>query len=79
MGPVEESLREKLFPLLFGGEEINADFRRILGHSVKHGGLGIPYPRSSTESAYNNSKSASRDLVDSLLGGSVLNYVGHRA
>ena len=44
MGPIEEALREKFFPLLFGGEEINADFRKILGHGVKNGGLGIPDP-----------------------------------
>ena len=31
------------------------------------------------ESANNTSKAASRELVYSLLGGSVLNYVGHRA
>ena len=30
------------------------------------------------ENVYNTSKAASRELVDSLLGGSVLNYVGHR-
>ena len=35
--------------------------------------------RFSEESAYNTSKAASGELVDSLLGGSVLNYVGHRA
>ena len=79
MGHIEEALREKFFPSLFGGEEITADFRQILGHSVKHGGLGIPDPRMSADSAYNTSKVASRELVDSLLGGSVLNYVGHRA
>ena len=79
MGPIEEALREKFFPALFGGEEITADFQKILGHSVKHSGLGIPYPRLSAESTYNTSKAASRELVDSLLGGSVLNYVGHRA
>ena len=79
MGPIEESLREKVFPFLFGGEEITADFRKILGHSVKHGGLGIPDPRQSAECAYNTSTVASRELVDSLLGGYVLNYVGHRA
>ena len=44
MGPIEEALREKFFPTLFRGEEINADFRKILGHSIKHGGLGIPDP-----------------------------------
>ena len=60
MGPIEEALREKLFPSLFGGEEIKADFRKILGHSVKHGGLGIPDPQLSAECAYNTSKAASR-------------------
>ena len=42
-------------------------------------GLGIPDPRQSAECAYNTSKAASRELVDSLLGGSALDYVGHRA
>ena len=79
MVPIEEAQREKFFPALLGGEEINADFRKILGHSSKHGGLGIPDPRLSAESAYNTSKADSRELVDSLLGGSVLDYVGHRA
>ena len=51
MGPIEEALREKFFPALFGKEEINADFRKILDHSSKHDGLGIPDPRLSTESA----------------------------
>ena len=79
MGPIEEALREKFFPSLFRGEEIDADFRKILGHGFKHGGLGIPDPRLSAESSYNTSKAASRELVDSLLGGFVLKYVGHRA
>ena len=79
MGPIEEALREKCFPSLFRGEEINANFWQILGHSVKAGDIGIPQPRLSAECAYNTSKAASREMVDSLLGGSVLNYVGHRA
>ena len=78
MGAIEEALIEKCYPSLFREEEITSDFRKILGHRVKHGGLGIPDPRSSLEIAYNTSKVASRELVDSLLGGSVLNYVGHR-
>ena len=44
MGPIEETLREKFFPVLFGREEINADFRQILFHSVNHESLGIPDP-----------------------------------
>ena len=79
MGTIEEALREKFFPALFRGEEINANFRKILGHSVKHGGLCITDPRLSADSAYKTSKAASGELVDSLLGGSALNYIGHRA
>ena len=41
MGPIKDTLREKFFSELFGGEEITADFRKILGHIVKHCGLGI--------------------------------------
>ena len=44
MGPLEEALREKFFPALFWGEEITANFRQILGHSVKYVGLDIPDP-----------------------------------
>ena len=70
IGPIEEALREKHPPSLLGGEEITADFRKIYGHIVKHGGLVIPYPQLSAESAYNTSKATGRDLVDPLLGGS---------
>ena len=79
MGSIEEDLRKTIFSALFRGEEINAGFRKILGHSVKYGGLGIPDPRFSVESAYNTSKADSGELVDSLLGGSALNYLGQRA
>ena len=37
MGPIEEALREKLFRVIFRGEVINANFRKILGHIIKHG------------------------------------------
>ena len=51
MDPLKEALREKFFPSPSWGEDINADFWKILGHSVKHGGLVIPDPRLSVESA----------------------------
>ena len=69
MGPIEGALRKKFSPALFRGEDINANFRKILGHSVKHRGLCIPDPQLSDESAYNTSKAASGELVYSLLGG----------
>ena len=78
MGPIEEALREKFCPALLGGGEINSDFQKILGHSVKNGVLGIPDSWLSAESSYNTSKADSAELLDSLLGGSALNYVGHR-
>ena len=79
MGPLEEALREKFSPALFWGEEITANFRQILGHSVKHVSLDIPDPWLSVKSAYNTSKAASGEVVDSLLGGSALNYADHMA
>ena len=79
MDPIEEALREKIFPLLFGGEDITSGSRKILDHSVKHGGLGKPKPWLSAKSEYKTSKAASEELVDSILGGTALNYVGHRA
>ena len=79
MVPIEEALREKFSHTVFGWEEIDANFWKIIGHSVKHGSLGIPDPRLSAEISYNTSNVASGELVDSLLGGTVLNYVGHRA
>ena len=78
MGPVEESLREVFLPTLFGGEEVSADLRKILGQSVKRGSLGIPDPGLSEERAYNTSKSASKVLVSSLLVGTKLKYVTHK-
>ena len=59
IGPIGEALRENISPALFGGEEINAEFWKILGLSVKHGRLGIPDPQLSVESAYNTSKADS--------------------
>ena len=59
MGLIEEAIRETFFPKLFGGEEVNADFWKILGYGVKHGRFGIPDPLSSAESEYNPSKAYS--------------------
>ena len=61
-----------------GGEESDADFRKILRLIVKHGGLGILDPCLSAESAYNTSKADIREPVGYILGGANLIYVGHR-
>ena len=35
-GPIEDAQREAFFPAIFGGEEVSANLREILDHSVKH-------------------------------------------
>ena len=78
MSPNEEALRKTFFSAIFGGEEVDADFRKILGHSVKCGCLDILEPWSSAEIVYNTYKAARRELIGSLLGGTALNYVSNR-
>ena len=46
MGTIKEDLRETSFPVLVGGEEVAVDSRKILGHSIQRGCLGIPDPQS---------------------------------
>ena len=75
MGPIEDELRDALFLTLFVGEEVSANLREILGHSMKHGGLGIPDPQFLVERVYNTYKAASEVLVGSFLGGTNFNYV----
>ena len=79
VGPIEEYLLETFFSAIFRGDEVEADFHKILVHSVKRGGLGIPDPQFSAESAYNTSKAACGEIVGSFLGVTSLDYVGHRA
>ena len=56
MGPIEDSLIDAFSHTMFGGEEVSADFREILNHSIKRGGLGIPNPWLLAERAYSTSK-----------------------
>ena len=45
MGPIEEALIETLFPAIFRREEVDANFWKILVHSVNSGRIVIPYPQ----------------------------------
>ena len=78
MGPFEEALRETFFLVLFRGEEVNPKFRKILGHIVKSGGLGIPVLLLLEEHAYNSYKASCGKLLDSILVVTNLNYICHR-
>ena len=68
---------EAFFRSLFGGEEVNDGLREILGHSVKHGGLGIPEPRSTAVWGNETSVTSCEALLESLLGVSDHNCVGN--
>ena len=78
MDPIKDAIREAFLPALFGGEEVSADIREILGHSMKRGGLGIPDPRLLAEHVYITYKESSEVLIGSLLGGTDLNYIEHK-
>ena len=62
MGPIEYALREAFFPAILLREEVSTDLREILGHIVKHGGLGIPVLWLPEERAYSTSE-ASREVL----------------
>ena len=68
LGPIEGSLREKLFPVLIWGEEIDTNFRKIIGPSIKHGGLGIPDPWLSADSVYAGHDNSLIEGMDVTLG-----------
>ena len=60
MGSIEEAIRDTFFPtLLGGGGGVDAEFQKILVHSVNCGGLGISDPCSSAEISYNTFKADS--------------------
>ena len=76
---IKQALREAFSPALFGGEEVNDRMQLLLGHRIKRSDLVIKDPRELTGWGHNNSADSCGELVDSLLIGTDLNYVGHRA
>ena len=74
---LEAALREDFFHALFGGKEVNDGLREIIGHSMKHGGLGIPEPRRTAVQGKKTSVTSCEALLESLLGVSNQNYVGN--
>ena len=66
-------------PRDFRGGGVDANFQTILVNRVKRGKLGITYPWLSVDSPHSTSNAACGELRGSLLGGTNLNYVRHRA
>ena len=63
VGPIEDALILAFFPEMFLGEEVSANLKEILGHSMKRGGLVIPDLLLSAERVYNTSKADSEVLA----------------
>ena len=79
MEPIELALRKDFLSTLFGGEEGDDDLRELLGHGVKRSGVVITDPRNSAEQGQMMSVEACEALVESLSGGTELNYTGNRS
>ena len=78
--PLERMIRTKFLPALIGipSDEIDGDYRNLLTHSVKLGGIAIRNPTET--SAYNikTSMATTKHLVDSLVDGIPFNPNAHR-
>ena len=77
MEPIDTALKEAFFTALFWGEDVEDGLRYVLRYGVKFSGLGIPAPRRKAARVYATSEARYEALVESLLNGSDLNYIGH--
>ena len=79
--PVEAAIREYLIPALFKLEpgELKEDFRILLEHGVKQGGMNLKNPSKGAERLLQASTEASEVLVASLLDATKLDSVAHKA
>ena len=81
LGPVEAAIKEFMIPALFDMEasEVKDDFRRLLEHGVKQGGMNLRDPSKGADRLLQASSEASEVLVASLLGNTTLDSVEHKA
>ena len=70
--------KRDFLPRAIWGEEVDAEFRKILQRRFKCNGLSIPDPMFLLYGAYNTSKADCGELVVSFFGDTELSYVGHR-
>ena len=78
--PVEDAIRKFFIPALLciQPSEVTDQFRRILTHGVKMGGLNIRDPCACAARLYQSSSEASAVLVQSLIEHGTLDSVGHK-
>ena len=67
--PLERAIRNNLLPPLLGVDrgDIDAEFRELLGQSVKGGGIGIRNPVDTAQFLFEMSNRAAEHLIDSLV------------
>ena len=72
-GPLEEAIRDRLLPALLAipRDDISAEFRQVLTHSVKTGGLAVRNPVKTGVANYATSQLAAAHLVKSLVDSEV--------
>ena len=76
----KDAIREKLLPALLDvdASKFVGDFRALLSHSVKGGGLNVRNPVEGAMRLHQSSAEASSVLVKSLREGSALNGIEHK-
>ena len=79
--PVEAAIREHMIPALFQMDpgEVRDDFRVLLEHGVKQGGMNIRNPVKGADRLHEASSEASAVLVASLMANDELDSVEHKA
>ena len=77
-GSYQGSPKRDFLPRAIWGEEVDAEFRKILQHRINCSGLGTLDPMFLLYGAYNTSKADCGELVVSFFGDTELSYVGHR-
>eukprot|EP00957_Ditylum_brightwellii_P163549 12452510-Ditylum_brightwellii.AAC.1 len=60
------------------GGPVSEELWVLMVHSVKQGGLGIPNPTVNADHCYATSTACCKELVQSLLHKSTLNYEAHK-
>ena len=78
--PVEDAIKTFMIPALFDlpASEMKDDFRLLLEHGVKQGGMNLRNPCKNADRLHQASEEASEVLVASLLGNDNLDSVEHK-
>ena len=79
LAPIEEAIREKFIPALFGfsPSDLTGEMRYLLSLSVKQGGLAIRHPVEQAPLCYETSRASVDHLVETLVDRRTLSLTVH--